>query len=381
MFNRPVGIRSLAVSLPSAVRTNDYWQNNYPELVEQAEQLSLAKALTPEGSTANEINPWIEEMMPYLSDPFRGSVERRVLDTEEDAHALVYRAAREALETANLTAKEIDLAMVNVIWPEQILTGDAAFFAGKLGLKCQAWNINSGCSSAMDALQTAYVLVRSGEYRNVLVITSAAYTNFSAPNDTMSFIVGDAASAFVVSELNPGQGILGSKIFNASQTWGGFHPHIFVNDRGKVQVQMQPTDNASAFQKVQNKYFYTCCEGAAAAAGVTLDQIDFFTFFTPAAWFVKACTRALGIDFARTIDLYPYLGNIGPVLSPIYLYFAAQAGRIHENDLVLLYAIGYCGNAGAIVMRWGDVALGPLPENSEKILDAARGKVPMATAT
>jgi 3-oxoacyl-[acyl-carrier-protein] synthase-3 len=381
MFNRPVGIRSLAVSLPSAIRTNDFWRNNYPQLVEQAEQQSLAKALPSEGSTSNEVNPWLEEMIPYLSDPFRGSVARRVLGTGEDARTLGYRAACQALEVANLTPKEIDLAIVNVILPEEIIIGDAAFFAGKLGLTCPAWNIDSGCSSAMVALQTAYAQVCSGEYRNVLVITVAAYTSFSAPNDTMSFIVGDGASAFVVSELKPRQGLLGTKIVNSSQTWGGFHPYISVNERGKVQVQMQPTEKASTFQEVQNKYFYTSCKSAAESAGVTLDKIDFFAFNTPAAWFVKACTRALGIDFARTIDLYPYLGNIGPVLSPIYLYFAAQAGRIHENDLVLLYAIGYCGNAGAIVMRWGDVALGPLPENSEKILDAARGKVPMAMAT
>jgi 3-oxoacyl-[acyl-carrier-protein] synthase III len=51
----------------------------------------------------------------------------------------------------------------------------------------------------------------------------------------------------------------------------------------------------------------TCCEGAVAAAGVTFEQIDFFAFNTPTAWYASVCTRALGIDPERTINLYPSL--------------------------------------------------------------------------
>ncbi|MBP0009377.1 3-oxoacyl-ACP synthase III family protein [Roseofilum sp. Belize Diploria] len=379
MLNQSVGIRSLAISLPSGVRTNDFWRKNYPDLVKQAEQLTLAKAFAPEKSDSNEANLWIEEMIPYLSDPFRGCVERRVISNGEDVLTLGYQAACQALEAADLTAEDIDLAIVNTMMPKGIIVGDAAFFAGKLGLHCPAWNLESACSAAMVALQTAYAQVRSGECRNVLVITSAAYSDFLVPNDTLSFLMGDGASAFVVSEVNTNYGILGSKILNTSETWGGFDVHV-LNDRGKVQMQMQPTENAGAVQQSVNKHFCTCCEGAATAAGVTLDKINFFVFHAPMAWYVKSCTRALGIDPTQTINLNSYLGNIGPVLPPMYLYFAAQAGRIHENDLVLLYAIGYSGNSTAFVMRWGDVALGSLPKNSEKILQAARSQAPMTVA-
>lgn len=379
MFNQYVGIRSLAVSLPREIRTNDYYRENYPKLVEEAEKLGLARIFVPEESTSNQVDIYTEEMLPYLSDPFRGSVERRVVDREENALTLGYRAAYQALEAANLTAEEIDLAIVNTTLPKGVITGDAAFFARELGLKCPAWNIESGCSAAMVALQTAYAQVRSGECRNVLVITSAAFSDFLSPNDTLAFILGDGASAFIVSEVNTNCGVIGKKIFNAGESWGALDNHFILDKQGKVQIEFQPTDKAST-QTVHNQLFYPCCQGAAAAAGVTLDQIDFFAFHTLAAWIAKASTRSLGVDFARTVDLYPYVGHIGSVTALINLYFAAKAGRIRENNLVLLYTIGYAGNAGAIVMRWGDVALGSLPENSEKILQAACSQPPVAVA-
>jgi 3-oxoacyl-[acyl-carrier-protein] synthase-3 len=107
----------------------------------------------------------------------------------------------------------------------------------------------------------------------------------------------------------------------------------------------------------------TCCEGAVAAAGFTLDQIDFFLFNTTTAWFARLCTRVLGIDPERTINLYPQYANIGPVLTVANLYHAAQLGKIRENDLVLIYGFGAAGAASASVMRWGNVALASAPLN------------------
>ncbi len=63
----------------------------------------------------------------------------------------------------------------------------------------------------------------------------------------------------------------------------------------------------------------------------------------------------------RTINLNPFYANIGQTFPVANLYHAAQAGKIRENDLVLVYTMGSSSNAGASVMRWGDVALGTPP--------------------
>jgi acyl carrier protein len=132
----------------------------------------------------------------------------------------------------------------------------------------------------------------------------------------------------------------------------------------------------------------TCCEGAVAAAGVTFEQIDFFAFNTPTAWYASVCARALGIDPERTINLYPRYANIGPVFPIANLYHAARVGKIRENDLVLVYTNGAAATAAAMVMRWGDVALGSIPASpisvtpeQERIHLAIKAEKPSTGAT
>jgi 3-oxoacyl-[acyl-carrier-protein] synthase-3 len=48
-------------------------------------------------------------------------------------------------------------------------------------------------------------------------------------------------------------------------------------------------------------------------------------------------------------------------LWPTNLHHAASHGLVRPDDLVLVSSVGSVSTAGAVVMRWGDVGLGPLP--------------------
>lgn len=215
MKGSSVGIRSLALSFPNTVCTNDYYRKKYPDLVAQSEQKSLGRLFSLAGSTPG--NAFDQEMMPYVSDPFRGAVERRILSSDESSLTLECRAARDALQAGNFLLEDIDLAIVTSFGTEEVVAGNAAFLVNELGLRCASWNLNSMCSSAIVALETASTLVRSGDYRNILVITSCAYSRLLDERDTISWIAGDGAGAFVVSAVKANQGILGSKIVHSAR--------------------------------------------------------------------------------------------------------------------------------------------------------------------
>ncbi|BAZ49044.1 3-oxoacyl-[acyl-carrier-protein] synthase III [Nostoc sp. NIES-4103] len=362
-MRQPVGIRSLAVSFPSIIRTNDYYRQNHPELIAQSEQKSAAKVFSSESSSnSQEIDLWGQEMTPYLSDPFRGSVERRVLGPGESSLTLEYRAACDAIEAAGLCALDIDLMIVTSMFPEEIVPGNAPWLAGRLGLRGAAWNLESTCTSAPTALQTACALVRAGEYRNVLVVISNTFSRFSDDNDTLSFLAGDGAGAFVVGPLEANQGVIRTQIIHTAETCGAFVCEYTTDSRGKSRMLIRGSKGANKmFRDSFVKFVQTCCRDVLASADVTLDQIDFFIFNTPIAWYSSVYIQALGIDPQRTISLTPVYANIGPVSPLANLYHAAQLGKIRENDLVLLYTFGATGTAGATLMRWGKVALGPAP--------------------
>ena len=360
-MNCPVGIRSLAVRFPNVIRTNDYWRERTPELVNPPKRRrTRTHQPIDSAASASGLEIWSQAVSPYLSDPFRGSVERRVLDQHESSFTLEYSVAQDAIAAANLTSADIDLLILTSIFPEQIGLRDVSYLAERLSLLGPAWNLESTCSSAVIALQTAVALIRAQEYQKVLVVVSHVGSNAIDLTDTLSWSLGDGAGAFIVSTLKSGQGLLGAKIVNTAATRGA-HVYDWVVDAAPPRLYLRTGENASALAETAVDYVRTCCEGAAAAAGVTLDQVDFFVFNTPTAWYASVCTRALGIDPERTINLYPRYANIGPVFPIANLYHAALADKIRENDLILIYTNGASATAGAVAARWGDVALGPVP--------------------
>jgi len=362
MMNPPVGIRSLAVSFPSVIRTNDYWTEKSPDLAARNKPRRVRLSRSTEFTSDNNgLDIWSQEVAPYLPDPFRGSVERRVLAPDESALTLEYRAAKDALDAAQLAPEEVDLAIVASLFPEHIEPGSATYLARQLGLNCPAWNLESTCSSAIIALQNACALVRSQQYHNVLVVVSHIGSNSVDEKDTLSWSIGDGAGAFVVDSLQPNQGILGTKIVPTAVTCGAYSYELVTDAQGQARIRTRTGENASMLAETAVDFVRSCCEGAVAAAGVTFEQIDFFAFNTPTAWYASVCTRALGIDPERTINLYPRYANIGPVSPIANLYHAAQTGKIRENDLVLVYTNGAAATAAATVMRWGNVALGSVP--------------------
>ena len=361
---QPVGIRSLAVSFPSIIRTNDYYKENYPDLIAGFEEKIEKKTLSEAIFTADftDLNEFEQEMLPYLSDPFRGTLERRVMAPGETSLTLSYRAAEDALLAANLSHKEIDLMLVATTFPEQILPGNAVFLAGELGLQGAAWNIESTCSSAIAALQSACAMVRAGEYRNVLVVTCNNSSGFMDENNDTSFLSGDGAGAFVVSKLKGNQGVLSTKIINTASTCGSLFNEFTIDAQGNPRMYVRmPKGMRKVVSEISVKMVRECCLGAVNDAGVTLADIDFFAFPSALAWYANFCASILGIDIERTINLNNRYANIGPTLPLANLYHCAELGRIRENSLVLVYGFGAVANAGASVMRWGDVALGTAP--------------------
>ena len=362
MMNNSVGIRSLAVSFPSVIRTNEYWEKKYPELFARAKPRTVrVSKFSDNRSNYDRLNLWSMGVAPYLSDPFRGNVERRVLGVGESSFTLEYSAAKDALEAAQISPERVELMIVASLFGEYTGSGHASYLAQELKLHCPAWNLESTCSSASIALQNACALIQTETYRNILVVVSQIGSNTTDEKDTLSLSMGDGAGAFLVDSLQATQGILGTKIINTAVTHGAYLHELKIDPQGKPRLYTRMGENASMLAETAVDFVRTCTYGAVDAAGLTLDDIDFFAFNTPTAWYADICTSALGIDPQRVINLYPRYANIGPVFPIANLYHAAEAGKIRENNLVLVYSNGAAATAVATVMRWGNVGLGQVP--------------------
>ncbi|HTO52993.1 MAG TPA: 3-oxoacyl-[acyl-carrier-protein] synthase III C-terminal domain-containing protein [Myxococcota bacterium] len=354
------GIRSLAVSFPAGIRSNDYWRERHPGMVADEERRTLARLFRSQQQQSGPLDAFEHTMAPYLSDPFRGARERRVLAPGQTAASIEIDAAKRALAAAKLAPSDVELLICCSFLPDQIGVGNATPLAKALGLRCAAWNVETTCSSALVALQNASALIKAGEYENALVIISCSYSRVADEDDTMCWFLGDGAGAFVVSDSPGTASYITGRTRHTGETCNTFFYEVVPDPVRGARVRMDCTpETGKILYETAEPFLRECCETAVNAAGAKLSEVDFFIFNTPTAWYADFCARALGVPRERTVDTYPEYANIGPALMPVNLYRAADSGRLKAGDLVLLYTVGSVSSAGAALLRWGaDVGLG-----------------------
>lgn len=356
------GMLSLSVHYPRRVVSNEDIRARAPQVAAEAETKSLARLWAGQRKSAEELGHWALAMAPHLADPYRGAVERRHLASGESSLSLELVAAREAIARCGLDPRDIDLVIGTAFLPDQIGIGNATFVCKHLGLRAAAWNLESACSGSLVAFQTACALVQAGKFHKILVVTSCAYSRYSDINDTFGWFVGDGSAAFIVGDVPAGEGLLAQASRHTGEFCGTFSYDLEVDPAGSPRILMRADDSAGRLlAQYQDGYVLDMTREALARAGLRVDDIKLFAFNTPTAWFDRYFAALLGIDVERTVTTYPYLANIGPVLIPAALHFAASRGRIAPGDLVLLFSIGSVSSTAAAVLRWGDVALGVDP--------------------
>jgi 3-oxoacyl-[acyl-carrier-protein] synthase-3 len=360
MVGSAVGIRSVSWYAPAQVRGNDYFRTHFPALVDGAEQHALAKVWARRD--AEQPNLFDTLMEPYLADPFRGAVERRILADHESGLTMEIEAGARALAAAGLRPEDVELLLVSSFLPDQFGPGNAAYLVRGLGLRCPGINVESACSSALVGLDLASAMIQAGRCRNALIVVSCSYSRMAPPNDTLSWFLGDGAGAFVVGEVPQGEGLLATHTIHTAQTCGTFRIDMQVDEQGAVHPRMAASkDTARIINEVGEPYLRECCFGALAKANLRIEDVDFLVANTPTAWYAEFAAQALGLDASRTSSTYARFANTGTALMPMNLHTAALEQRIRPGNLVLLYAVGSVSTAIASLVRWGEVGLGALP--------------------
>ena len=366
-MNKPVGISAIAVNFPENVRTNDYWKSNYPEFIAQLEQKSQTVRLFDNDERENY--NWAQAVKPYREDIFRGTCERRILGESETSFNLELGAIEKVLQAAKLEINDVDLLISCAMFPENLAIGNATYLARDLGFRGAAWNLNANCGGSLLALDNAAALISCKKFKRVLVSLSCNYSRHIEYTNSFSFTVGDGAAAFIVEEVEKGQGLVHSYATNTYDTCDVVYPRLALDRNGKVRAFI--TINKDAVKDVTSlliKYLQQCSQQVLLESQIAASDIDFFIFYPPAAGYVDFCAKELNVPQEKTIDIFPMYANISVVSAIVALHHAAALGKIKKNDLVMVYSHGFSGSSAASIMRWGDVALGPAPAPSANLI-------------
>lgn len=142
-----------------------------------------------------------------------GICERRI-STGMGTSDLAYEAGKRALQKAKLRPEDIDLIICATITPDYFMPSCACIVQDRLGAtNAAAFDLTAACTGIIYGMVTAEQFIKSGMYKNVLVIGSETLSRVLDWKDRSSCVLfGDGAGAVVISETKKGGKLLATNI-------------------------------------------------------------------------------------------------------------------------------------------------------------------------
>jgi 3-oxoacyl-[acyl-carrier-protein] synthase-3 len=258
---------------------------------------------------------------------------------------LAARAATEALDRAEVAAREIDLVLVATSSPDEICPNTAPLVAGLIGAEqAGAFDVGSACTGWLAALAMACGQIESGRAGHALVIGADFMSRFLDYSDRDTApLFADGAGAAVVSAASAGHGSVGRVLLRSD---AGGAEWIRLERGGRISMQGQETFRAAVSRLSE------VTEEALAAAGVEAEGVDLFVYHQANSRIIRAVGQRLGLPSERVLDYVDRFANSSTATLPIALAVAEAEGRLRAGDTALLASFGGGFTWGAAVVQW-----------------------------
>jgi 3-oxoacyl-[acyl-carrier-protein] synthase-3 len=289
-----------------------------------------------------------------------GIRERRVAAPGETTASLAIEAGTAAIKQAGLTPDAIDLLVVATASPEQPIPHTGSFVGDGLGIHCGSFDLNAGCAGFVYELVVGASMLGSGNLQHVLVVGAETLSRLVNPLDRGTCILfGDGAAAFVLSRApDDGPGLLawelgcdGSAASLLEIPAGGSRrpttSTTVANDEHFIRMQGQEVFRRAVRIVIES------ATNVLDRAGVTVDDIAWFAPHQANLRIIEAAVARLGIAPERTLVNIDRYGNTSAASIPLVLTEAADEGKMHDGDLVLLSGFGAGMAWGSALLRWG----------------------------
>jgi 3-oxoacyl-[acyl-carrier-protein] synthase-3 len=288
-----------------------------------------------------------------------GIKERRVAGEHESTATLAITAARRAIEDAGLQPSDLDLILCATITPEMGFPSTACFVAAGLGLtSTPAFDLAAACSGFIYAMETGTAFIKSGRYKNVLIIGAETITRVTDYKDRGSCILfGDGAGAAVLQRsTDPHLGVLYTSIHADGRGWdllhlkpGSRHPigELTISERDQY-IKLKGRE----VYKFAVTRFEELIEDAMKKCELTLDQVSLIVPHQSNLRIIESAMDKLGIPMEKAFVNLDKYGNTSAASVPIALDEARKTGRIVSGSVVLSVAFGAGLTWSNAVMRF-----------------------------
>lgn len=298
-------------------------------------------------------NDWIVERT--------GIIERRIAAADEFTSHMATEAARRAMESANVTAEEIDLIIVATITPDTFTPSTACYVQDSLGAKnAAAFDIGAACSGFLFAMKTGVQYIGCGQARTVLIIAAEKLSTVVNWEDRSTCVLfGDGAGAAIL-QLAEGEDA-GAVLATDIGSDGSLHDLLQIPGGGSAC----PITSLNAHERLATlamrgnetfRHAVTHMKDSATQlierSGIDPDDIKLIIPHQANLRIINAVAQRLTIPSEKVfVNLQKY-GNTSAAAVAIAFDEARREGKFGKGDTVILVVFGAGLTWASAAIRW-----------------------------
>jgi 3-oxoacyl-[acyl-carrier-protein] synthase-3 len=327
----------------------------------------------------------LEQMVDTTDEWIRtrtGIRERRIAGPKESTLTLALRAAREAMEVADLAPHRLDLIIVCTFSPEfGGMPSTASLVQDGLGAdRAGAFDLNAACSGFIYGLAMAHASIACGMCDHALVIGAETLSRLLDWKDRATCVLfGDGAGAVVLQATSEPTGVL-SYVLGSDGSGGDLLSIPAGGSRHPASLQTVQT--GQHFIRMNGKEVYRfavttlprATREAVQRAGLSLDEIDLLIPHQANIRIIQAAAAALGIPRDKLFINVDRYGNTSAASIPIALCEAVEQGLVRQGSKLVLAGFGAGLSWGAAVLEWA-VPAPVVPSGGVALLHTLRDRV------
>jgi len=284
-----------------------------------------------------------------------GIRRRHIAEPGTTTFEMATKAARAALEAAEVSARDLDMILVGTSSPDGPFPSVACRVQNELDAPGSvAWDTLAACTSFVYALSIADSFIASERADTVLVIGAEVLSRLiDYTNRGTAVIFGDGAGAAVVKPAPKGAGFLSWCLGSdgrgfAQVTCGNIEKGAYAAKDLNPYIEMVGPD---VFKFAVDIFIRQASE-VCAKAGIALDEIDLWVPHQANFRIIDAAARRIGLPLDRVAINIDEYGNTSSASIPLALEEAIRKGRVKKGDHVLLAGFGSGLTWGACLMTW-----------------------------
>ncbi|MBN3891846.1 MAG: beta-ketoacyl-ACP synthase 3 [Nostoc sp.] len=289
-----------------------------------------------------------------------GIRQRRLALPSESLSALATAASSQAIAASGIKPEDLDLILLATSTPDDLF-GSACQVQAKLGAtNAVAFDLTAACSGFVFGLVTAAQYIRTGVYRNVLLIGADILSRWVDWEDRRTCVLfGDGAGAVVL------QAAKSDRLLGFALKSDGTQNHYLnlaytgtsqelLTDVNITKGTYQPiTMNGKEVYRFAVQKVPEIIDKALFQANISVDQIDWLILHQANQRIIDAVAQRLNIPEHKVISNLAQYGNTSAASIPLALDEAVRQGKIKPNDIVATSGFGAGLTWGAAIFQWG----------------------------